>query len=610
MPSPITTSSSYLTTREHAGIPRRRSHPNPPPPITASSPLFVYDVESAAVTPQSRTTFVTSTTTNGVTTNHRHVGMITTGRYVRRIMTRFLPTIPHSTTTTNSTTTTSSDKSAAENDKYQRHHRRYQHALTSSLVLMIGLVLVATCSLLLVWNMYFNLYQALGFDHYDIRNSNFTKNLHQPQPRVILPDESHLTGLRTNALTLSNTTVAETEWKNDENVVHVIQTRFMQNQPHLVTLGQARLRLFTAVTVPSMRHQTQQQFLWIIRTDPRLHSSILLPLMETISLLPNAILVASNHNPEGFRDSSCISDITTQTLLVGNMEYVQSYYRAGQTHTVLETRCDADDAIAIDFVELIQKSATSGLYPLREDWIVYCADHHMEWQYDNPWPNDVAAELPSNYSTGSTDHDKAEDPSDSTFDHRTTDRGALLVLKSGRCVTPGLTWGYSINASRRDIPVSQHQKIQKAIKPCGTRITHDAPPLQTKCLIKLGDDLPLALRARTPTSAGMDHVFVAHQTEDAFPMEHLQLSKARTMQNQLWSVLVILFGVHGDDLYQVRQYVSDHFVLIARDALAGQCTPGHSCKQSSKALLQKLIDAADHQENIAVNETLANSLMK
>ncbi len=592
MPSPITTSSSYLTTQELAGIPRRRSHPHPLPSFESSpSPIFVYDVESK----------ITSATTNGATTNHRHIGMTATGRYVRRIMTRFLRTNPHSTTTT-----TSSDTSAEENEKYQRHHRRYQHSSTSTLVLMIGLVLVATCSLLLVWNMYFNLYQALGFDHTDHRNSN----VNQPQPRVILPAESHFTGLRSNTLTLSNNTVSETEWKNDENVVHVIQTRFMQNQPHLVTLGQARLRLFTAVTVPSMRHQTQQQFLWIIRTDPRLHSSILQPFMETISLLPNAILVASNHNPEGFRDSSCISDITAQTLLVGSMEYVQSYYRAGQTHTVLETRCDADDAIAIDFVELIQKSATSGLYPLREDWIVYCADHHMEWQYDNPWPNDVAGELPSNYSTGSTSQDNTEDPSDSTFDHRTTDRGALLVLKSGRCVTPGLTWGYSINSSRRDIPVSQHQKIQKAIKPCGTRIMHDTPPLQTKCLIKLGDDLPLALRARTPTSAGMDHVFMAHQTEDAFPMDHLLLSKARTMQNQLWSVLFVLFGVHGDDLYQVRQYVSEHFVLIARDALAGQCTPGHSCKQSSKALLQKLIDATDHQENNPVNETLADSLIK
>jgi hypothetical protein len=495
---------------------------------------------------------------------------------------------------------------------------------------MIGLIFVAICSLLLVWNMYFNFYHAMDFTG-TIRRGN--KNATKTNRLRILPQPDHqeqdlsqpvhpihdlaakssykkkLTGLRADILTSNNNTVRDsihdvgptpklTEWRNDENVVHVIQTRFMQNQPLLVALGQARLRLFTAVTVPSMRFQTQQQFLWIIRTDPQLHPSILVPLIETISLLPNAILVASNRNPEGFRDVSCISDVTTETLLVGSMEYLLSYYYAGQTHTVLETRCDADDAIAIDFVELIQKSATSGLYPLYDDWIVYCADNHMEWQYDNPWANEIEDVIPSSNST-ITSHTEMDNPPDGNSHPK--DRGALLVLRSGHCVTPGLTWGYSINATRQDIPVSQHNKIQKSVKPCGTR-WHDTPPLQTKCLLKLGDDFPLALRARTPTSAGMDHVFLANQTENTFPMDLLQQSKARGLQSQLWNVLFKLFGINGEDLYQVRKYISEHFVSIARDALAGQCTKGHSCKNSSKLLLQKLINAADQYPHHQVNE--------
>lgn len=591
-----------------------------------SHPLQRFQNHRMTGTGSNHRTMMTSsnTSTPSLSSSSHSIHSTSSGRYVRRITTRpnwgwFGTTLLFHNT---------SNGNAVDNDKYRlpSHHRRYKQS-TSILLLLIGLVFVAMCSLLLAWNMYFNSYSnSLDFTSIIPRGNVTTIQDLQPQPRILPEADStsqihpihdlaakssykgKLTGIRANILTSGNGNITAPgvndepqpasltsrpiEWRNDENVVHVIQTRFMQTQPQLVELGQARLRLFTAVTVPSMRYQTQQQFLWIIRTDPQLHSSILQPLMETISTLPNAILVASNRNPEGFRDSSCISDITMETLLVGSMEYLQSYYREGQTHTVLETRCDADDAIAIDFVELIQKSATSGLYPLRDDWIVYCADNHMEWQYDNPWANEIDDR--SSINDTSNSDTKVENPSGNNLEK---ERGALLVLRSGHCVTPGLTWGYSINATRRDIPVSQHNKIQKSVKPCGTR-WHDTPPLQTKCLLKLGDDFPLALRARTPTSAGMDHVFVANQTENTFPMEHLQQSKARTLQIELWNVLFLLFGVNGEDLYQVRKYVSEHFVAIARDALAGQCTKGHSCKHSSKVLLQNLINAAGRHDSI------------
>jgi Putative rhamnosyl transferase len=524
-----------------------------------------------------------------------------------------------------SNTITSSEESNQIDDNNGKYHLRpkQQHFTTSDTartVFYVGLTIVGIVTILLAWNGQLTSHASLNGG---MRGSNSTsttvssleqqQQLLQPQETIhpvhVLASKSSYNGkvteLRASILT-SNTNgdvtdtqqglPSQSEWVNQENVVHVIQTRFMQNQPDLLILGQARLRLLTSVTVPSMRYQTVQQFLWIIRTDPQLHISILEPLITAISNIPNAILVASNRNPEGFRDETCMSDITTETLLSGNMDYVMSYYHAAQTHTVLETRCDADDAISIDFVELIQKSATSGLYPLRQDWMVFCADNHMEWQYDNPWANQIEESSNSSSRTNITSNDVEEE------EEAPKDRGALLVLRSGHCVTPGLTWAYSVDATRKDIPVSQHQKIQKLVKPCGTRMGLNGTPLQSKCLIKLGGDFPLALRARTPTSAGMEHVFVTNQTENTFPMDQLHNSKARTLQKELWNVLFVLFGVDGDDLYMVRTYVSEHLKEVAQDNFSGQCTKGHSCKHSSKKLLQEFINLGQTNDQL-VNQT-------
>lgn len=348
--------------------------------------------------------------------------------------------------------------------------------------------------------------------------------------------------------------VSSPGWHNDFEIVHVIQTRFMQNQPHLVSLGQARVLLFKAFTIPSMMHQTNSQFLWIVRTDPALDAALKRQLVDALSTVPNAVLVVSNDNPEGFRQEACVADITSQTLLVGSLAMVHSYHVAAATHRVLETRCDADDALSTDFVEVVQASAFT---MLQQDWMVWCAENHMEWQYDSPWTN-------------------------------TTHKGALLGLKAPKCITPGLTWGYSVKAARTDIPVSKHQQIQSKIPAC---VGNSSYPV-SRCLIKLGGEMPLALRARTPTSAGMDHVLISEHTEDSFPMQQLRNSKWRHSQDAVWESLSALFGVKATDIWSVRAYINDAFALIVRDALTGQCTRGHSCKDSSREVLQRLFNAS------------------
>ena len=422
---------------------------------------------------------------------------------------------------------------------------------TGACLLSVGLCFVGICSLILVLSVHFKLYATAQTESHIVLSA-------------ALFDDRASTGVRGTKninQTILDVPISVTEWYNDHNLVHVVQTRFMQNQPNLLALGQARLDLFRSLTIPSMQHQTLQQFLWIVRTDPHLHPVLLEQLKKALAPLPNAVLVASNNNPEGWRCPHCISDITEKSVLVGSFDLVRSYHSSATFHSVLETRCDADDAISVDFVELLQTSATSGLRPLNNDWMVWCAENHLEWQYDSPW---------------------------TTYQNDTKGKGALLALKAGHCITPGLTWGYTVNASRSDIPVFKHQKIRQVINLCGSRIGLDGETLLSKCLVRLGGEFPLALRARTPTSAGMEHVLIANVTEDRFPLDRLQHSKFRSTQNELWDVLGVLFGVTSENLWNVRTRIERNLFDIARDALEGQCTKGHSCKESSKEVLLRL----------------------
>ena len=65
-------------------------------------------------------------------------------------------------------------------------------------------------------------------------------------------------------------------------LVHVVITRFMQDQSALLDLGLARLALFQAFCLPSMLAQTNSNFIWIIRTDPKLHNQLVTKMQELL----------------------------------------------------------------------------------------------------------------------------------------------------------------------------------------------------------------------------------------------------------------------------------------------------------------------------------------
>lgn len=88
--------------------------------------------------------------------------------------------------------------------------------------------------------------------------------------------------------------VASEEWhprRRGRRVLHLVVTRFQQYQPALLSLGRARLQLFNTFCYPSMKQQTTQNFVWLILTDPSLHSWLRTQMESTLAGHPNYFLL-------------------------------------------------------------------------------------------------------------------------------------------------------------------------------------------------------------------------------------------------------------------------------------------------------------------------------
>ncbi|KAI2489632.1 rhamnosyl transferase [Fragilaria crotonensis] len=118
----------------------------------------------------------------------------------------------------------------------------------------------------------------------------------------------------------ANATLAFWDFASDKAPVQVIQTRFMQFQPHLLALGEARLKIFATFCLPSILAQSSKKFLWLIRADPDLDPALKDPLIAMIQQYPNILLVGSNQNPEGFRHRASVVDITPSNVWSGSYE--------------------------------------------------------------------------------------------------------------------------------------------------------------------------------------------------------------------------------------------------------------------------------------------------
>jgi len=361
----------------------------------------------------------------------------------------------------------------------------------------------------------------------------------------------------------------ELQIPDEEPIVQIINTRFMQNQPDLVELGLARLELMRTICLPTLQQQTSQNFLWIIRADPDLHPTIKTGLLNMIATATqetpdfHVVVMGSNDNPSGFRRANHIL-VSPELVWTDNYNLLQHFQQASQSRIVLETRLDADDGLHIYFVELMQEEAILYLSQANDDpqtenrtntsssgnWLVWCAGTHVEWQYGTPWgdllqSNRTKTEILLNGTEVTVNpnrwkstlprmkqKDASSQPQQDDNDKDSDAYGSLLPGLTRGCITPGLTKGYSAQANFEDIPEAQHHHLHLKIEQCHELKQGESqlsvPTSEfNKCLVVWRRLIPNAIRGRTPTSAGMQFVlgkhtsFLSEEAKDALGLEEI-----------------------------------------------------------------------------------------
>ena len=181
---------------------------------------------------------------------------------------------------------------------------------------------------------------------------------------------------------------------DDPRIMHILETRFMQNQPNLVELAKARLHLFKTICLPSVIHQTAWgNFLWIIRTDPELKDEIkkeLVHILNDAGALTNkdedgnektlTYVIGSNENyvvsnvtalnVRPFDIRAMLSDTLSNpdTIFAGKTTSVKELLdEVSQPRfkkdVVIWTRLDADDGLNIGTLQYLQDEAIRYFIP-------------------------------------------------------------------------------------------------------------------------------------------------------------------------------------------------------------------------------------------------------
>jgi Putative rhamnosyl transferase len=384
-----------------------------------------------------------------------------------------------------------------------------------------------------------------------------------------------------------------TEWP----LIHIVNTRFMQQQGHLSTLGMARLHLFETFCLPTMVGQSTQQFLWIIKTDPKLDKKVLDCLLELVQPYSNIYVVASNQNflisPDlvgSWRDGAEGRDLLASTIYSGNLTKLHQAIALREDRPILETRLDADDGLDQHFLEYVQSVATQRFLGRdkevdddsisRDDesprtvqtpyasprWMYWCARRHVEWRSG-----------PMNQSS----------PDEVSFPF-----GILNPVEHSKlCITPGITVGYNSGTTASEVPCESHDVLYKHLlnstscydgtDPSKIRKQKKGKPL---CLDFVQNSIFSAIRARTWTSAGMQAV--------TSPDGYIPASAQKDMTEMLWNFLEKRFDLNPKLAQETKLFLYEHQAQIAYENLLGQCTSFHSCKQTAKEALEQYINEA------------------
>ncbi|KAL7430827.1 hypothetical protein ACHAXH_003750 [Discostella pseudostelligera] len=500
---------------------------------------------------------------------------------------------------------------------------------------------------------------------------------------------------------LPSTTTATSEEPIYPRLIHILETRFMQNQPNLIELAKARLHLLRTICLPTVLHQTAWgDFFWIIRTDPDLHPTIkseLVTMLEESNALihvdedgiehaltyvigsndnyivPNSTVISPSVRPFDIQAMLSTTLSNNHTLFAGNATDMQNLLNEISlprfaNDIVLWTRLDADDGLNTRYMEYIQEQAIRYFVPelYGREIVKLIPENYLQERMERlrkmvqgrqqrqkeknekqqqQQPSEKAEE--EEPIEGDVDDDDESDitiTDDTTNDTNATTEVQLIpntftppqwtywcagknidwfltdpihdplhnngtvypVIHANVCVTPGVTVAIHGSFDPMRVPRLDHDKIISYLRPRGGRLcsrsglsVFDISTNVEKSAIERIDEDDgscfhmvhvgiSALRSRTPTSAGMLGVM-----PDNIQKEIMKSNPKLT--ELMWHAMKNEFRILNRNLLKTNAYFAEHVYDIAEENARGQCTAGHSCKSSSKDLLQQFADLASER---------------
>jgi hypothetical protein len=433
--------------------------------------------------------------------------------------------------------------------------------------------------------------------------------------------------------------------EHDWPLIHIVHTRFMQEQGALETLGMARFHLFMTFCFPTMIAQSTQKYFWIIKTDPRFTTTTVFSLLlDAVKKHPNIYIVASNCNysfgaggniwcwggGSSWRDGAEPRDILRSNVYSGNMHKLQQAMALRDDRIVLETRLDADDGLHQYYLQYMQYVALARFRGLP----IKLKSTNKKQQKDG---DDGAGEEEGgekDRSEDEDDHDNGEeqefvDDKDkdigeqqsskppqwlywcarrhlewhSALDNhadtslheakRTYDQllGLLTPIQHEKlCITPGITVGYNVGTDPRTVPRHEHDKL--FLKVNGSEA----------CYYDFDNIEPSNVHEKKKTSQGTclelvdDFLFCAlrSRTWTSAGMQRVPLDPSsvveKKVEKQLWQLLEERFNMNQTRVRLTQDYLIHNRKLIAQENILGQCTSGHSCKTTAKNELRQYIE--------------------
>ena len=160
--------------------------------------------------------------------------------------------------------------------------------------------------------------------------------------------------------------------------------------------------------------------------------------------------------------------------------------------------------------------------------------------------------------------------------------GALVTSRNYAddkfCHTPGLTIGVARGSFTRTTAKAPHHMLYERLTVedinCGSTYHGE------DCLHFVDNFEECALRSRTPTSASMANVNSLGQ----------RLTKAAAEDAvRRWQHVMADFALLPENTKATNEYLETNMRPILQDAVLGQCTVGHSCRDEAKQELEDLM---------------------